>query len=296
MKSFTNKVAAITGAGSGIGQALAFELAKAGANLALSDVNEANLASTVTQSKAHGVTVKHYRLDVSSRDAIYAHAEEVVRDFGKVNMIINNAGVAVHSSIQELRDEDFHWLMNINFWGMVHGTRAFLPHLIASGEGHVVNLSSIFGMVAVPKQGAYNASKFGIRGFTEALRQELKLDKVPVGVSCVHPGGVKTNIARAARKGTSDATNDIATPFEQFALTTPTQAARIILHGVKCNRGRIFVGRDARVIDLLQRIMGWRYESIVGPTYEARMKAAAQGKPWGLRARLAGLFKRSASS
>lgn len=277
MKSFNNKVVAITGAGSGIGQALAVSLAQLGTHLAISDVNEANVASTAAQCQSHGVTVKHYKLDVSSRNAIYAHAEEVVRDFGKVNMIINNAGVAVHASVRELTDDDFHWLMNINFWGMVHGTRAFLPHLIASGEGHVVNLSSIFGVVGVPKQGAYNASKFGIRGFTEALRQEMKLEKLPVGVSCVHPGGVKTNIARAARKGTSDAQKDIATTFEEFALTTPTQAARTILNGVRSNKGRIFVGRDARVIDLIQRLLGWRYESIVGPAYERRMNATQPG-------------------
>lgn len=275
MRSFKDKVAVITGAGSGIGQALAIELAKAGAQLAISDINLENVAATAQQCAALGAKVKHYRLDCGNRDAIYAHADEVMKDFGSVNLLINNAGVAVNATVRELTDEDFHWLMDINFWGMVHGTRAFLPHLTASGDGHLVNISSIFGMVGVPKQSAYNAAKFAIRGFTEALRQELILEKAPVQVSCVHPGGIKTNIAKAARKGPSDKDKDISINFDNFARTTPSQAANIILRGIKRNKPRIFVGMDSKVIDLLQRVMGAGYQNIVGPVYERRMNQPA---------------------
>jgi NADP-dependent 3-hydroxy acid dehydrogenase YdfG len=272
MLSFHDKVAVITGAGSGIGQALAVALAKEGAKLALSDINPQNIAATAQQCQSLGATVRHYTLDCGSKDAIFTHAAEVVKDFGTVNLVINNAGVAVNASVKEITDDDFHWLMNINFWGMVHGTRAFLPHVLASGDGHIVNISSIFGMIGVPKQSAYNASKFAIRGFTEALRQEMILEKAKVGVSCVHPGGVKTNIARAARKGPSDAHRDIATPFEKFAKTTPEKAAQVILKGIKKNKGRILVGRDARVLDFLQRLLGLGYEKIVTPQYVKRLE------------------------
>jgi len=275
MRSFKDKVAVITGAGSGIGQALAIELARAGAQLAISDINLANIAATAEQCGAIGAKVKHYQLDCGNRDAIYAHADEVMRDFGSVNLLINNAGVAVSATVRELTDEDFHWLMNINFWGMVHGTRAFLPHLTASGDGHLVNISSIFGMIGVPKQSAYNAAKFAIRGFTEALRQELILEKAPVQVSCVHPGGIKTNIAKAARKGVSDKDKDISINFENFARTTASQAANIILRGIKRNKPRIFVGMDSKVIDLLQRFMGAGYQAIVGPVFDRRMNQPA---------------------
>ncbi len=275
MRSFKDKVAVITGTGSGIGQALAIELAKAGAQLAISDINLENVAATAQQCAAVGAKVKHYQLDCGNRDAIYAHADEVMRDFGTVNLLINNAGVAVNATVRELTDEDFHWLMNINFWGMVHGTKAFLPHLTASGDGHLVNISSIFGMIGVPKQSAYNAAKFAIRGFTEALRQELILEKAPVQVSCVHPGGIKTNIAKAARKGLSDKDKDISINFDNFARTTASQAANIILRGIKRNKPRIFVGMDAKVIDLLQRFLGAGYQNIVGPVYERRMNQPA---------------------
>ena len=161
MKDLNNKVAVVTGAGSGIGRALALSLAKRGCRLALSDVNDKGLAETAALVKK--AEVKTYHLDVADRDAIYAHAKEVVADFGKVNLIINNAGVALSASVREMSDEDFSWLMDINFWGVAHGTRAFLPHLIESGDGHVVNVSSVFGLIGVPKQSAYNAAKFAVR-------------------------------------------------------------------------------------------------------------------------------------
>lgn len=272
MKSFKNKVAVITGAGSGIGQALALSLAKAGAELAISDVNAANIADTAAQCAALGATVRHYTLDVGSREAIYQHAEQVAKDFGRVNLVINNAGVAINASVRETTDADFEWLMNINFWGVIHGTRAFLPHLTAAGEGHIVNISSIFGMIGVPKQSAYNAAKFAVRGFTESLRQELANEGSGIGVSCVHPGGVRTNIAAAARKGASDTHRDLGAAFDKLAKTTPQKAAETILAGVRRNEARIFVGADAKALDFMQRLLGSGYQRIVGPSFARQEK------------------------
>ena len=171
MKDLNNRVAVVTGAGSGIGRALAQALAAKGCRLALSDVNETGLAETA--AACNETEVRTYLLDVADRDAVYAHADQVASDFGAVNLIINNAGVALSASVREMTDEDFKWVMDIDFWGVAHGTRAFLPYLIASGDGHVVNISSVFGLIGVPKQSAYNAAKFAVRGFTEALRQEM---------------------------------------------------------------------------------------------------------------------------
>jgi NAD(P)-dependent dehydrogenase (short-subunit alcohol dehydrogenase family) len=188
VKHFTDRVAVITGAGSGIGRALALELAERGAQLALSDINEASVSETVTLCQNRGAQAKGYRLDVADREQVTAHAAEVVEHFGRVNIVVNNAGVALKANVEEMSYTDLDWLMGINFWGVVHGTKAFLPHLIASGDGHLVNISSVFGLIGVPTQSAYNAAKFGVRGFTEALRQEMLIDRRPVGVSCVHPG------------------------------------------------------------------------------------------------------------
>ena len=199
MKSFANKVAAITGAGSGIGRALALNLAQQGCHLAISDVNEAGLAETVKQAAAFGVKVTSQKLDVSNKDGVHAWADSVVAEHGKVNLIFNNAGVALGSTVEGMSYDELAWVMNINFWGVVYGTKAFLPYLKASGDGHIVNVSSVFGLCAQPTQSAYNASKFAVRGFTEALRQELDLENAPVSVTCVHPGGIKTNIAKAAK-------------------------------------------------------------------------------------------------
>ncbi|MGH7805352.1 MAG: SDR family NAD(P)-dependent oxidoreductase, partial [Candidatus Binatia bacterium] len=195
MKSFADKVAAITGASSGIGRALAVELAKEKCALALSDVNEAGLAETAELARAHGMKVTTARVDVSKREEVHAWADAVVREHGKVNLVVNNAGVALGATIEGVRYEDFEWIMGINFWGVVYGTKAFLPHLRASGDGHVVNVSSVFGLISMPTQGTYNAAKFAVRGVTEALREELALSGAPVSATCVHPGGIKTNIA-----------------------------------------------------------------------------------------------------
>jgi butyryl-CoA dehydrogenase len=259
MKTFRGRVAAVTGAGSGIGRALARELAARGAHLALSDINEATLAETVMLCEAAGAAAKitSQRVDVADRGAVYAWADQVVADHGRVNLIFNNAGVALAASIEAMSYEDFEWLMSINFWGVVHGTKAFLPHLKAAGEGHVINMSSVFGLISVPGQAAYNAAKFGVRGFTDALRMELEMS--PCGVSCttVHPGGVKTNIARNARVDPSMALGDpdaAADEFDKMARTTPERAARQILLGVTRDRRRVLVGPDAAVIDLVSRL------------------------------------------
>ncbi|HEY2770442.1 MAG TPA: SDR family NAD(P)-dependent oxidoreductase [Solirubrobacteraceae bacterium] len=262
MRDFGGKVAVITGAGSGIGRALALELAARGARLAISDVNTANVAETARQGSARGAEVEHYELDVSSRDAVFAHADEVVARFGGVNLIFNNAGVAMHQAIIDTPIEDFEWLMGINYWGVVYGTKAFLPHLVASGDGYVVNISSVFGIISVPGQSAYNSAKFAVRGFTEALREEMLSAGLPVGVSCVHPGGVKTSIASSAKTPGRD-TKEAADQFEKMARLTPAKAAQIIIRGVEREQARILVGADAKFIDAMQRVLGARYQEIV---------------------------------
>lgn len=270
MKELSGKVAAITGAGSGIGRALAQSLASRGCHLALSDVNEESLYQTVASLTGHGVRVTRARLDVAKREAVYAWADQVVVDHGKVNMIFNNAGVSVAATVEGIEYEDFDWIMDINFWGVVYGTKAFLPHLIASGEGHVINVSSVFGIIAQPGQSAYNASKFAVRGFTEALSQELELQRLPVRATSVHPGGIKTNIARTARHHASmerligSTHEETRERFEKvFLTTTPEEAARVILDGVARNKRRVLIGRDARIIDRLQRLFPSAYQAIM---------------------------------
>ena len=265
MKSVKGKVAAITGAGSGIGRATAELLARNGCNLAISDVNEQGLAETAEKCRAHGVQVRTKRVDVAQREAVHAWADEVARDLGAVHIVINNAGVALGATIEDTRYEDFEWLMNINFWGVVHGTKAFLPHLKAAGEGHIVNISSVFGLIGVPTQAAYNAAKFAVKGFTESLRQEMVVEGLPIGVTCVHPGGIKTNIARSARmvnrKGWVDEKS--AADFEKFFSTSPERAAANIYSAILDNRPRKLIGADAVLIDLMQRTMPTLYQRLL---------------------------------
>ncbi|AOJ84569.1 short-chain dehydrogenase [Burkholderia savannae] len=270
MRNFSGKVAAITGAGSGMGRSLAVELARRGCHLALSDVNENGLAQTVAICATHGVKITSQRLDVASRDAVFAWARATRDVHGKVNLIFNNAGVSLAAPAETARIEDFEWIMAINFWGVVHGTQAFLPYLRESGDGHVINTSSLFGLVAMPTQSAYNATKFAVRGFTEALRMELELEGAPVGVTCVHPGGVATNIATASRIDSSIATltgQDIETHRRAanrlINVTTPESAARQIVAGVERNARRVLVGADARRIDKLARLFGSAYQVFV---------------------------------
>ncbi|HET9690165.1 MAG TPA: SDR family NAD(P)-dependent oxidoreductase [Acidimicrobiales bacterium] len=257
MTAFPGRVAAITGAGSGIGRALAADLARRGANVALSDVDEAGLADTVALCQGRGVTVTSARVDVADRASVHAWADAVVADHGKVNMVFNNAGVAVAATVEQLSYDDLEWLMSINFWGVVHGTKAFLPHLKASGEGHVINISSVFGLVSVPTQSAYCAAKFAVRGFTDTLRMELEIDRSPVKALTVHPGGIKTNIARRARVDpaiAAEAGGDPSADFDKVAMTSPEKAARQILAAVEADRRRVLVGPDAKVIDLVHRL------------------------------------------
>jgi NAD(P)-dependent dehydrogenase (short-subunit alcohol dehydrogenase family) len=268
MKDFDGRVAAITGAGSGIGRALAEELARRGAHLALSDIDEIGLAETVARCEGSAVKVTSQRLDVADREAVYAWADQVVDEHGSVNLIFNNAGVALGATIESMSYEDFEWLMNINFWGVVHGTKAFLPHLKASGEGHVVNLSSVFGLLSIPSQSAYNAAKFGVRGFTDALRIELEIEPCGVSSTTVHPGGIKTNIARNARMDSSVAplagsTDEARSGFDKVAMTTPEKAARQILAAVEADKRRALIGPDAKVLDLISRLPAGVYQKAI---------------------------------
>ena len=190
----------ITGAGSGIGRALALNLAGRGSLLALSDVDEAGLAETAERARAAGAReVRTDRVDVADRDAMSRYALDVVQQFGRVNVVINNAGVSLTGDFTDLEFDDIDWIVGVNFWGVVHGTKEFLPHLIASGDGHVVNLSSLFGLVSIPGQTMYNATKYAVRGMSEAIREEMLVAGHPVGVTSVHPGGIKTDIVRNSR-------------------------------------------------------------------------------------------------
>jgi butyryl-CoA dehydrogenase len=268
MKDFQNKVAVITGAGSGIGRALARDLAAAGARLALSDVNQVGLQETADSLGLDSDRLITEAFDVADRDAFYAFAERVTGHFGAAHLVFNNAGVALGATVEDMSYEDFEWLMGINFWGVVHGTKAFLPHLKAAGDGHIVNVSSVFGLIGVPTQSAYNASKFAVRGFTEALRQELEMEGGRVSCTSVHPGGIKTNIARNARMGAGveKITGDVdkaRRDFEKMFRTTPEEASQTILKGVKGNKRRVLIGSDARAIDSMQRLMPTAYQRIM---------------------------------
>lgn len=268
MKDFSGKVAAITGAGSGIGQATAIALAGKGCHLSLSDVNDKGLARTLDKLRPYPVKVTVHHVDVGDRAAVYQYAEDSVKEHGKVNLIINNAGVGLGETVEAMSYENFEWLMNINFWGVVYGTKAFLPHLKQSSDGHVVNISSIFGIIGVPTQAAYNASKFAVRGFTEALREELDIEGGCVSATCVHPGGVKTNIARNSRMGEMGNMSigdqeEIADLFDRIAMSTPEQAAKAILRGVQKNQRRVLIGADAVLMDTTQRLMPTAYQRVL---------------------------------
>ncbi|OZE80571.1 acetoin dehydrogenase [Rhodococcus sp. 15-649-2-2] len=266
MKNLGNKVAVVTGAGSGIGRALAIDLAGRGAQLALSDVDASGLADTVAACEKAGAKTRSYELDVSDRAAMYFHADSVVSDFGRVDLVVNNAGVALNADVLDMSWDDFEWVMNVDFWGVANGTKAFLPALIDSGEGHLVNISSVFGLMGIPGQSAYNSAKFAVRGFTEALRQEMKIGRHPVGVTCVHPGGIKTNIVANARGMDSLGDADkVSEAFQRIARTTPTRAAQVILAGVEKNKPRVLIGPDARGFDTIPRIIGPRYQDIMAP-------------------------------
>lgn len=254
MKHFDGRVAVVTGAGSGIGRALATDLAGRGARLAISDVDTDGLAATREACEAAGADVHAATLDVTDREAVFAYADEVESYFGRVDLVVNNAGVALAALATEQTMEDLDRIIDVDWWGVAHGTQAFLPRLIASGDGALVNISSIFGMVAVPGQSAYNAAKFAVRGYTEAIAQEARMEGLPITVHCVHPGGILTNIARNAHVRGDWV--DLQPAFDRIAHTTPEHCAKVILRGVVRGRARIFVGLDARALHVVQQTLG----------------------------------------
>jgi len=275
-----DRIIVITGAASGIGRALACELAARGSDLALADRDEAGLqtlaaeiASTAPQRK-----VTLHKVDVSDAGQIEEFAKAATAAHQGLNILVNNAGVALLGKFDELEQAQMEWLMNVNFWGVVRGTRAFLPHLSRQREAHIVNLSSIFGIVAPPGQSAYAASKFAVRGFSESLRHELQMANSPIRLSVVHPGGVATNIARNARSGAGIADNErrgkAIERFDAMAITAPATAALRIVKGIEKNAPRILIGNDARFLDLLQRLRPASYWSAVA----GRIEKAGKGK------------------
>ena len=273
MSSFTGKVAVVTGAGSGIGRALALELARRGARLALSDIDAAGLTETVglVETEVPTVEIHPHVLDVADREAFIAYADLVAAHFGVVHQIYNNAGVASAKTVLEADWVIYDKVIGVNLWGAIHGSKIFLPHLIASGDGHVINISSLNGYMAQDELSAYCTTKFGLRGFTEALRLEMGRDGHPVQVTVVHPGGVKTNIANnglvhAAEFGIEVTPRErarIRAYNERFLRMDPAQAANIILDGVQSGRARIRVGNDAKLVDVIVRLFPVGYQRLV---------------------------------
>lgn len=256
------KIAVITGAASGIGRALALQLNRDGCELFLSDINEGGLNETVSLLPRKDIPAASQVLDVASKEAVHDWADRIGASKGHVDIVINNAGVALQATVEECDYANLEWLMGINFWGVVYGTQAFLPLLRRSGQGHLVNLSSVFGLIAVPTQSAYNAAKFAVRGYTEALRQEM--EGTNVHVCCVHPGGIRTNIARDARGG-----NQTLTPeqrgqeFERLARTTPKVAAQKIIMAIEKRKPRLLIGPDAKIISLMSRLFPVSYTRLI---------------------------------
>lgn len=259
-----DRVVAITGAGSGIGRALAAEMTARGAHVAISDWNEASLAETARMIDGAGTKVMTATFDVSDRDAFEAHAAAVIEELGRADVIVNNAGVSLAAEVAHASYEDLEWVIDIDFWGVVHGTKAFLPHLLERGDGAIVNVSSVYGLFGVPTQSGYNAAKFAVRGFTESLDQELA--DTDVRVVRVHPGGIKTNIVRNGRIRDAFEGIDVAElpdAFERAAITTSERAAEIIADGIAARKQRILVGPDARFLDLVVRLMPVRYPTVI---------------------------------
>ena len=278
MTAIPGSAAAVTGAASGIGRALALELAARGCDLALADRDEAGLASVAAEIGRDGKRkVSTHRVDVGEPGQIQDFAQAAIAAHPQLNIVINNAGVALLGQFNEIDQAQMDWLFNINFWGTVHATRAFLPHLSSRPAAHIINLSSIFGIISPPGQTAYCAAKFAVRGFSESLRHELAMANSPVRLSVVHPGGVSTNIARNSRTGSGVADNarraESIDRFDTLAKTTPTAAALRIIEGIEKNQPRILIGNDARFADLLQRFRPATYWKVLAKQMEKRMNA-----------------------
>ncbi|WP_327109927.1 SDR family oxidoreductase [Nocardia sp. NBC_01730] len=260
---FKNKVCVITGAGSGIGRALAENLAERGAKLALSDIDTAGLAETARRCEQLGAEVTSDRLNVVEREAVLHYADTVKAHFGTVHQVYNNAGIAHHGEVIRSEFKDFERVMDVDFWGVVNGTKAFLPMVIESGDGHIVNVSSLFGLIAIPGQSAYNAAKFAVRGFTESLRQEMLVAEHPVKVTCVHPGGIKTAVARNATYAEGIDGTSAASMFDKkLAIHTAEMAAKTITEGVRKGHGRVLIGWEAKLLDMLVRVTASGYQRI----------------------------------
>jgi short-subunit dehydrogenase len=276
MSFLSDGMAVVTGAGSGIGRALAQQLAEAGSALALADVDEAGLLQTAESLLRKGAPVTTHVLDVADEAGVRSFAEDVSKRHGRVTLLINNAGVAMEGTFEQISLDDFRWLMNINFWGTVYGVKYFMTMLKQEKRAHIVNLSSVFGLIAPPGQPAYSASKFAVRGFTECLRHEL--EGTPVHVACVHPGGIRTAIARRARIGagvTSTGRDEDVARFERLFRTSAEDAAARILRGVERNEPRILIGTEAYQIDILQRLRPGTYWKTLAKIFA---KLAAKSK------------------
>jgi len=256
------KVAVITGAGSGIGRALAQQLNQEGCRLHLSDIRASALQDTLAALPRKDVAARGQTLDVADKSAVHAWAAQVGATDDRVDIVINNAGVAYMATVERSDYEHQEWLMGINFWGVVYGTQAFLPLLRKSQQGHLVNISSVFGIVAVPTQSAYNAAKFAVRGYTEALRHEMGGSNIHV--CCVHPGGIKTDIARAARGGDpATSADERGREFEKVAKTTPQSAAAQIIRAIEKRKKRLLIGADARYLSLITRLFPVNYQRLM---------------------------------
>jgi len=278
MTEIRGAAAAVTGAANGIGRALAIELAARGCDLALADRDEAGLQTLAAEiAKAGPQKVSVHRVDVGEPAQIADFAERAIAAHPALNIVVNNAGVALLGQFSEIEQEQMDWLMNINFWGVVHATRAFLPQLARQREAHIVNLSSIFGIIAPPGQTAYCSAKFAVRGFSESLRHELAMANSPVRLSVVHPGGVATDIARNSRTGAGVTDNarraESIERFDKVAKTSPQAAALRIIRGIEKNQPRILIGNDARIMDILQRLRPATYWAPMARKIEKMTKA-----------------------
>jgi NAD(P)-dependent dehydrogenase (short-subunit alcohol dehydrogenase family) len=271
MSEIKGAVAVITGAGSGIGRALAMEMARRGAALALADVNPTGLEET---RQVLGIHARTYVVDVGDASAVANFAVAVQKDFGRVSLLVNNAGVALYGTFAEISLADMDWLMRINYWGVVHGCKFFLPLLEREPDARIVNISSVFGLFGPPGQSAYCSSKYAVRGFSECLREELRATNVKV--TCVHPAGIATRIAENARAGAAAKTSEMAQArdrFAQVAIITPEEAARVIVKGIAANKDRVLIGKDARRIDLLQRLFPVRAGAMLSTWLQKQLES-----------------------